>query len=660
MPVYNQTRPKSLPRKNRLRLLLLALIALGSVVAWAALQARTPTYGQSLTTSAISPTNLPGSTTPSPLTYTTSASTQTPTPSATAAPVTSQNGAWNKAFGVLQNSLAVLAMEENGYSHLFAYQPGASPFIRLSHGAWDDIQPALNPGGTQVAFASNRSGWWELYLLDLHTGALSQITDSPEYDGAPSWSPDGRWLAYESYLGENSGLDIFIRPLDGAQEPIQLTDDPGADFDPSWSSLGRQIAFVSTRSGENDIWVADLDKADQRFTNVSRNNRQIESHPSWSPDGSQLVWSAIGQNGMHELYLWSSGSSERFNNKPLLVGSGNWPAWSPAGNALLTLLSTPNQEFITGYGFPEKTVTLPPITLDGAVNGITWGALAPGLNLAETFSSSHQVTIEPAWQPALTPMADIPAGRQRLVALDDVQAPNAVLQDLVDESFVGLRKHVAQVTGWDLLANLENAYVPLTVPLNPGSDEDWLYTGRAFAFNPLPANAGWLVILREDYGAQTYWRVWMRARYQDGSQGRPLKALAWDFNARSSGDPRAYETGGAYSRGIPAGYWVDFTRLASAYGWERISALSTWRSAYQAARFYQFIHSAGLDWQEAMLEIYPPEVLVTPTAIIPTTQVPTRTPRPSLTPIPTRTRWPTRTSTPTATLRPASSATPTP
>lgn len=660
MPVNNLPPPNSLTHNNRLRLLLLVLIALLSVAAWAAWQARTPTYGQSLATSSISPTNTPGSTTTSLPSLTHNASTQAPTPSATAALVTSQNETWNDAFGVLQNSLAVLALHENGYSQLFAYQLGASPFIRLSHGAWDDIQPALNPGGTQVAFASNRSGWWDLYLLDLQTGALTQITDSPEYDGAPSWSPDGRWLAYESYLGENGGLDIFIRPLDGAQEPIQLTDDPGADFDPSWSALGRQIAFVSTRSGENDIWVADLDKADQRFTNISRNNRQIETHPSWSPDGSQLVWSAIGQNGLHELYVWSPGNSTRFNTRPLMVGSGNWPVWSPAGNALLTQLSTPNQEFITGYGLPENTITLPPIPLDGAVDGLTWGTLAPGLNLATTFASTNQIMVEPAWRPALTPMADIPAGRQRLVALEDVQAPNAVLQDLVDESFVGLRARVAQDTGWDLLANLENAFVPLTVPLNPGSGEDWLHTGRAFAFNPLPANAGWLVILREDYGAQTYWRVLMRARYQDGSQGRPIKALAWNFNARSSGDPRAYETGGAYSSGIPAGYWVDFTHLASAYGWERIAALSTWRSAYQAARFHQFIHSDGLDWQEAMLEIYPPEVLVTPTAIIPTTQVPTRTPRPSLTPIPTRTRWPTRTSTPTATLRPASSATPTP
>ena len=492
------------------------------------------------------------------------------------------------------------------------------------------------------------------------SGELSQVTGSPEYDGSPSWSPDGRWLTYESYRGESSGLDIYVRSLDGAQEPIQLTDNPGADVSPSWSPLGRQIAFVSTRSGENEIWVADLDQADERFINISRNNHQLESKPSWSPDGTQLVWSVIGQSGIHELYLSFPDNAENLRIKPRLVGSGDWPAWSPVGNTLLTLLSTPNQGFLTGYGLPEKAITLPPVPLNGPANGITWGKLFSGLNFKYNFCDAAQATVTPLWQPALTPMADIPAGRQRLVALQDVLAPNAILQDMVDESFVSLRKRIAQATGWDLLTNLENAYVPLTVPLGPGMEDDWLYTGRAFAFNPLPANAGWIVIIREDYGAQTFWRVYLRARYQDGSQGRPLEALPWDFNARASGDPRAYETGGAYSQTIPAGYWIDMTRLAAAYDWERIPALTTWRSSYSAARFHEFIHSAGLDWQDAMLEIYPAEVLVTPTVIIPTTQVPTRTLRPSQTPLPTRTRWPTRTPTPTATLRPTSSPTPTP
>src|SRR5690606_2550070 len=85
---------------------------------------------------------------------------------------------------------------EDGYAHLFAYIPGQMPITRLTNGAWDDIAPAASPDGKQVAFASNRNGFWDLYLMDLSSGEVTQLTDTPEYEGAPTWSPDSTFLAY--------------------------------------------------------------------------------------------------------------------------------------------------------------------------------------------------------------------------------------------------------------------------------------------------------------------------------------------------------------------------------------------------------------------------------------------------------------------------------
>jgi TolB protein len=185
--------------------------------------------------------------------------------------------------------------------------------------------------------------------------------------------------------------------------------------------------------------------------------------------------------------------------------------------------------------------------------------------------------------------------------------------------------------------------------------DDWLYTGRSFAFTTVPINAGWIAVVREDFGSQTYWRIFLRARSQDGSVGMPLNQQPWDFNARSSGDTLAYEAGGRLGETIPPGHWIDFTLIAQSYGWERIPALSTWRSAYPAARFNEFTFTQGLDWRSAMLQIYPPEILITPTAVIPPTRTPTSTPRwyqsptPSYTPTPRPTFTPT-TPTPSATI----------
>jgi hypothetical protein len=139
-----------------------------------------------------------------------------------------------------------LAMDEAGSTHLFAYQPQLLPVTRLTAGDWDDITPSANPDGSRLAFASNRDGAWDLYLLDLASGEIIRITDTPEYDSHPSWSPDGRWLAYESYTGQpdgsGGGLDLFLVDIgDGAavQPPYQPDRKTPTDHSPAWSPDGR-------------------------------------------------------------------------------------------------------------------------------------------------------------------------------------------------------------------------------------------------------------------------------------------------------------------------------------------------------------------------------------------------------------------------------------
>jgi TolB protein len=214
----------------------------------------------------------------------------------------------------LEQGLILLALDDGAYTHLFAYQPQESgsgqplPLARLTSGPWDDITPALSPDGLQVAFASNRNGYWDLYLLDLPSGQLTRLTDTLAYEAAPSWSPDGQWLAYEAY--QNDNLDIRIQSTSDPNEIIPLTEHMASDHSPAWSPGGRQIAFVSTRSGEPEIWLADLDKPeDQRFIDISQTPLGADRHPAWSPDGTLLAW-----------------SSDLEGVKTLLVQEINWPA----------------------------------------------------------------------------------------------------------------------------------------------------------------------------------------------------------------------------------------------------------------------------------------------------------------------------------------------
>jgi TolB protein len=553
--------------------------------------------------------------------------------------------------------VVLLSLEENGHAHLFFYIPQQVPLTRLTYGEWDDTNPALSPDGTKVAFASNRDGTWDLYVLTLDSGEITRVTNSLEYESAPSWSPDNQWLACEIYLNEN--LEVAIVSLtNGDQEPIPLTDDPSSDHSPAWAPDGRHVAFVSNRGSDSDIWLADLDKTgEERYINLSRTPFSAESHPIWTRDGSKLAWGAAAQNiGFSGIYVWDALQPER---PPIWVGDGDWPSWDAAGERLMAVIHGPNQEYLTSYTL-EGNLLLQPVPLPGPVRGLLW----PNMTLPNPFPASYaqaaSQTPLPQWRVAVTQLSEGPSQRYQLNTLVDVQAPYPQLHDLVDDSFDALRQRFIEEAGWDALAGLSNAFVPLTSSLDPGLGEDWLLTGRAFELNPLMSNAGWMVAVRQDYGTQTYWNLYLRTQLQDGTQGEPLHDPPWNLAARYELDPRSYEQGGEYAE-VPPGYWIDFTTLARQYGWERIPALPNWRTYYSGARFTEFAMTGGMDWYSAMLEIYPKEVLVTPTHIQPPSPTPTRTPRPTRTPVPSRTPRPTSTPTmtsPPPTDTPVPSATP--
>ena len=134
-------------------------------------------------------------------------------------------------------------------------------------------------------FASNRSGFWDLYLLDLESGEVTQLTNTPEYEGAPTWSPDGTFMAFEAYEDEN--LNIVVGPAaDPLSQPIPLTTSSASDHSPAWAPDGRHIAFVS----DGEVILADLDETDgSRFQNLSNTELASEIAP-----GLVTGWQAAG------------------------------------------------------------------------------------------------------------------------------------------------------------------------------------------------------------------------------------------------------------------------------------------------------------------------------------------------------------------------------
>ena len=302
----------------------------------------------------------------------------------------------------------ILSYEEDGYAHLFAYIPGELSLTRLTSGGWDDIAPAPSPDGEKIAFASNRGGFWDLYILDMTSGKFTQLTDTSDYEGAPTWSPDGSFLAFESYVDDN--IEIVVGPSDDPlHNSVRLTTSQASDHSPAWAPDGRHIAFISTGSGNSEVILADLDRTDSnRFQNLSNTELASEAHPVWSPDGQRLCWASSSQNiGRNGIYIWDS-----LRELPAQwIGDGDWPAWNTSGDQIITTLAGPNSTYLTIYSTDGKLLqSLTPFP--ASARGLIWANLAIPESFPDGFQQSAELTPAPLWAAALRARGSRPEFRR--------------------------------------------------------------------------------------------------------------------------------------------------------------------------------------------------------------------------------------------------------
>ena len=115
-----------------------------------------------------------------------------------------------------------------------------------------DFSPQFSPDAGKIAFASDRSGGWEIYVSDAQGNNAIQLTSfGNAVADAVRWSPDGRDLIFAALLGSNR--DIYVVSADGGSAH-RLTTEPSDEGRPSYSMDGKWIYFRSNRSGKDQIW----------------------------------------------------------------------------------------------------------------------------------------------------------------------------------------------------------------------------------------------------------------------------------------------------------------------------------------------------------------------------------------------------------------------
>jgi eukaryotic-like serine/threonine-protein kinase len=126
------------------------------------------------------------------------------------------------------------------------------PAMKLIASTREDASPAFSPDGQRIAFASNRSGSFEIYVCGRDGSSPMQLTSMKAPDtGTPAWSPDGKQIAFDSRLEGHS--DIFVINAEGGS-PRRFTSERYDNEVPSWSTDGHWIYFTSDRSGRTQIW----------------------------------------------------------------------------------------------------------------------------------------------------------------------------------------------------------------------------------------------------------------------------------------------------------------------------------------------------------------------------------------------------------------------
>jgi Tol biopolymer transport system component len=150
----------------------------------------------------------------------------------------------------------------------------------------DARQPAWSPDGKWIAFFAYRDGGYDLWAIAPDGRDQHKLTWGPYDDREPIWSHDGTRIAFSSDRGDPLGSDYNIWTLDVATGALrQLTKNPDDDYMPSWSPDDSEIAFASARDGNHGVWAVNVASGAERKLETSQGTIDAAS---WGP-GNTVV-----------------------------------------------------------------------------------------------------------------------------------------------------------------------------------------------------------------------------------------------------------------------------------------------------------------------------------------------------------------------------------
>lgn len=188
-----------------------------------------------------------------------------------------------------QNLIFSLSMPRKTAELYMIPKSGKKP-ARLTNNDWNDLSPDVSPSGNQVAFVSDQVGTPQIYVMNIDGSGVRRMSYVNRKCESPFWSPvkvgsDYR-IAFSGYF-DNLQSDIYTALPDGTDQEM-ITDGKFENLNPTWSPNGRYIAFSSNRAGKHEIYIASCysgvmlpnGEAFHRVTFLAGENLS----PAWSPN----------------------------------------------------------------------------------------------------------------------------------------------------------------------------------------------------------------------------------------------------------------------------------------------------------------------------------------------------------------------------------------
>ena len=164
---------------------------------------------------------------------------------------------------------------------------------RLTNNSVEDQTPSFSPDGREIAFTRTRRGVSQIFVMAHDGSNVRRLTSGTRSSALPDWSPDGEWIVFTRYFDAQRQSELF-KVRAGGGTPIRLTDTPVLEFAPEWSPDGRLIAYTIS-DNRREVYGIGLVRPDGTRRRVLVNNPRATSgytdfNPAWSTSGDRVAF----------------------------------------------------------------------------------------------------------------------------------------------------------------------------------------------------------------------------------------------------------------------------------------------------------------------------------------------------------------------------------